>query len=651
MRLKNQILSVAIAAVSLAGSSPVFAADGGAVHGVTVTYTAGDRSDTATAPNVWLYVAKGGTPSPFLPAGPFTATFEGHITVDLRGNYAFQADLNGALKLEINGATALDVTGTGGASATGEMIRLNKGENAFKATFTPPAEGDAFLRLNWQPKDSFIQPIPLNQLGFAANDALASGNKLRLGRELVAEHHCVACHTVPGDTMPELKTKGPSLDGIGGRRQFDWLAKWIADPKSLRANAHMPKLLHGETTEADSRAIAAYLVSLGSGAVSAPKEPAAEAVEAGGKLFQGLHCTACHVTGAPGPNDLHKITLAHTAQKFSDESLLAFLKKPSEHYPWIKMPEFKLKDDQLAQLAAYVLSVSAKPAATAAPTSADVLARGKELVQSTGCLNCHSLKEENKFSAKALAEVADFTKGCVAEAPSGKAPFFAFNADQRAALQAFAATDRASLSRHVPTEFAARQTKSLNCAQCHGVYEEFPALTWFGEKLKPDFMTKFIAGQVEWKPRDWITGQMPGFGEERAKLLTEGMAHQHGVSAKQEPTGAVDEELAKIGHILVGPMGGFSCTACHSVNGYHAQAFEAPGINLGHVGERLRADYFRRWLRNPVTVDPNTKMPVYFDEEGKSPYTDILEGDAFKQIDAMWHYIKQGEKMAPPKLE
>ena len=375
MRLKNQILSVAIAAVSLAGSSPVFAADGGAVHGVTVTYTAGDRSDTATAPNVWLYVAKGGTPSPFLPAGPFTATFEGHITVDLRGNYAFQADLNGALKLEINGTTALDVTGTGGASATGEMIRLNKGENAFKATFTPPAEGDAFLRLNWQPKDSFIQPIPLNQLGFAANDALASGNKLRLGRELVAEHHCVACHTVPGDTMPELKTKGPSLDGIGGRRQFDWLAKWIADPKSLRANAHMPKLLHGETTEADSRAIAAYLVSLGSGAVSAPKEPAAEAVEAGGKLFQGLHCTACHVTGAPGPNDLHKITLAHTAQKFSDESLLAFLKKPSEHYPWIKMPEFKLKDDQLAQLAAYVLSVSAKPAATAAPTSADVLAR------------------------------------------------------------------------------------------------------------------------------------------------------------------------------------------------------------------------------------------------------------------------------------
>jgi mono/diheme cytochrome c family protein len=113
----------------------------------------------------------------------------------------------------------------------------------------------------------------------------------------------------------------------------------------------------------------------------------------------------------------------------------------------------------------------------------------------------------------------------------------------------------------------------------------------------------------------------------------------------------VDEELARIGHTLVGPIGGFSCSACHSVGSYDAHAFEAPGINLAYGNERLRADYFRRWLRNPLSVDPNTKMPAYFDEEGNSPYTDILEGDAFKQIDAMWHYLKQGEKMAPPKLE
>lgn len=649
MRLKNRILSATLAA-TFAWSLPA-AAEPGAAHGVTVTYAADGRSDVATAPNVWLYVPQGGTPSPFLAPGAFTATFEGTITVDLRGNYAFQADLNGAVKLEINGEPALEATGTGGASEAGKMLRLNKGANPFKATFTSPASGDAFLRLNWQPRDSYIQPIPMNQLGFAENGALAPANTLRLGRELVAEHHCTSCHASPGEAMPELKAKAPALDGIGARRQFDWLAKWIADPKSLRPNAHMPKLLHGETSAADSSAIAAYLVSLSAASAAAPKEPVAEAVEAGGKLFQELHCAACHLTKEPGSDDLHKVSLVHTAQKFSDESLLAFLKQPSEHYPWIKMPEFKLKDEQRAQLAAYVLSLSAKPAAVTAPTAEDILARGKTLVQSTGCLNCHSLKDENKFTTKALAELTDFTKGCVAEAPAGKAPFFGFNADQRAALQAFAATDRSSLTRHVPAEFAARQVKSLNCNQCHGVYEEFPALTWFGEKLKPDFMTQFIAGKVDWKPRDWIQSQMPGFGEERAKLLTEGLSHQHGVTAKQEETGPIDEELAKIGHILVGPVGGFSCSACHSVADYQAHAFEAPGINLGRVNERLRYDYFRRWLRSPVTVDPNTKMPVYFDEEGASPYGDVLDGDAFKQIDAMWHYIKHGQKMQAPKQE
>jgi mono/diheme cytochrome c family protein len=650
MCLKKQILFAAVAA-SLASGLNAVAADGPVVHGVAVTFSAGGLSDTATAPNVWLYVPNGATPSPFVAPGAFTAVFEGDIVVDLRGYYAFQADLNGALKLEVNGEPALEVTGTGGASETGKMLRLNKGENTLKATFTPAGSGDAFLRLNWQPKDSFLQPIPLNQLAFKASDALTTGNRLRSGRGLVAENHCTACHAAPGSKMPELTAKAPSLEGIGSRRQFDWLAKWIADPRSLRPNSHMPKLLHGDTAAKDASAVAAYLVSLSPTQASVPKDPAVATVEAGAKLFLDLHCAACHVVKEPGPDDLLKIPLVHVAQKFSDESLVAFLKKPSEHYPSIKMPQFRLKDEERSQLAAYVLSVSGKSAGNAAPTEADVIAHGKSLVQSVGCLNCHELKEDNKFSAKALAELTDFTKGCMAGAPSDKAPFFSFTADQRAALQAFAATDRSSLTRHVPAEFAARQAKNLNCTQCHGVYEEFPALTWFGEKLKPDFMAKFIAGQIDWKPRDWIPAQMPGFGEERATLLTEGMAHQHGVSAAPEADSPVKEDLAAIGHTLVGPIGGFSCTACHSVGSYHAQAFEAPGINFIHVGERIRASYFRRWLRNPVMVDPNTKMPAYFDEEGRSPYADVLDGDAYKQIDAIWNYIKLGEKMPLPKLE
>lgn len=41
-------------------------------------------------------------------------------------------------------------------------------------------------------------------------------------------------------------------------------------------------------------------------------------------------------------------------------------------------------------------------------------------------------------------------------------------------------------------------------------------------------------------------------------------------------------------------------------------------------------------------------MPVYFDEEGKSPLADVLGGDADQQLDALWQYLRLGSKMPPP---
>ena len=88
---------------------------------------------------------------------------------------------------------------------------------------------------------------------------------------------------------------------------------------------------------------------------------------------------------------------------------------------------------------------------------------------------------------------------------------------------------------------------------------------------------------------------------------------------------------------------------CHSVGNFAAtQVFEAPGVNLIYSGERLQPAYFARWLRNPPLVDPSTKMPVYFDEEGKSPLTEVYDGDAAKQINAIWQYIRMGTKIPAP---
>jgi len=107
-------------------------------------------------------------------------------------------------------------------------------------------------------------------------------------------------------------------------------------------------------------------------------------------------------------------------------------------------------------------------------------------------------------------------------------------------------------------------------------------------------------------------------------------------------------EFAKLGQKLVGKDGGFSCVSCHGVGNMEAmEVFESEGINLAYSGERLLLPYYRRWLRNPLAIDPQSKMPVYF-EDDKSPLTEVLDGDADKQIDAIWQYIRLGTKMPPP---
>ena len=651
MRLIGTFFST-VAALTLGCATTARAQGDKPVAGLAATYSAAGAKDTTMVPNAWLFVPQGGTPSPFLAPGKFDAVFEGIISIDLRGEYAFQAQLNGALKVEVNGEVVLDVKGTGGNSELGKFIRLNKGSNSLKATFTPADSGDAMVRLNWQEKGKFTMPIPPTQLSHSVTPALKDSHKLHLGRELVAEHHCLACHAGPKDGMPELKMDAPTLEGIGARRQGDWLAKWIADPKSLRTNSHMPALLAPDKAKEDSEAIAAYLVSLSTSKAAAPKAGAADQIELGKKVYEGLHCSACHIQEAPKPGDETRITLKHVAAKFSDESLVAFLKQPNQHYEWIRMPQFKWTNNEPALLSAYLISTSEKSEAKSVSAEAAVIARGKSLVQSVGCINCHSLKEENKFSTKALTDLkaADFDKGCVSEKATGKAPFFAFTGEQREALKAFAGTDRSSLTRHVPAEFAERQIRSQNCTSCHGNYEGFPAITWFGEKLKPDWAAKFIAGEIPTKPRPWIEAQMPAF-KARAKYFAEGMAHQHGVTAVLQPDPPAAAAAAEMGHRLIGPIGGFSCSACHSVAGFHAEAFEAPGINFSMVNARLRQEFFVRWLQNPTYVDPTSKMPVYFDDESKSMLGDILGGSALKQIDTFWQFMKAGDKMPPPKTE
>lgn len=653
-----------IAIVGLAGASPAFGQASPPAQkpepGLIAAYTAsesGKATDTTIASNVWLYVPAGKSPTPFLPGGKFTADWEGLITMDKPAGCAFQAEVNGGLKVEVNGQVALE-TATDGATAIGNPVAFNRGPNILKVHFTSPAQGDAFVRLSWKPKGGFLQPIPGEALGHQSDTPeLKQAKKLHLGRELFAEYRCVKCHTgpAPDSAMPELTMDAPAFDGIGSRRNYAWMARWIADPKASRAVARMPKLLHGTNAKGDAEAVASYLASLKTDAPKpAASEPTKEQAEAGKKLFETLHCEACHNPPDSTAADERKIFLNRVLEKFAPGSLAEFLQKPEVHYAWIRMPNFKLSQAEADELAAYLNSKADKAGDIAGPSDAATIERGKKLVQTSGCLNCHVLKLENQFSARALTNLTgdQWKQGCLAGAPDRgeKAPQFMFTAEEREALQAFGATDRAALTRHVPAEFAERQSRLLNCRECHGKVEGIPAFDTLGGKLKPEWAKAFIAGEINYKPRPWLDARMPAFTA-RAEALAEGLAMGHGQPPQTEPEPPIDMDAVKVGQKLVSMAGGLSCVLCHAVGDTAAaQVFngEAAGINFAYSGQRLLRPFFEQWVTNPQLIDPSTKMPVYFDEEGKGLLADVYGGDGAKQRNAIWQYLRLGKKMPPP---
>ncbi len=668
----------------------------GKALGLALTLSRGDATDTRAARLVALHVPSGAPPSPFLAPGPFRATWEGDLAIPSRGDCTFSAAGRGSIRVEVAGKVALAGSGDDLSRVEGRPTRLRKGANRLVVTYDSPPSGDAEVRLSWSTEDFAREPVPPVALRHDADFApLVAGLRLREGRELLAGLRCLKCHApdapVVGEgSMPELAMDAPDLADVGARLRVDWMARWIEDPRALRPSASMPRLFHapaGQEPDGRSRDIAAYLATLGAPAGGDEAPGPAGSVEAGGRLFANLGCVGCHTLPDRDDRsaDLRRIPLRYVGAKWRPGALVAFLRQPDRHFAWIRMPNFRLSPEEAGHLAAYLASPPAVNLSAPGRPAGDP-ARGRALLASTGCLNCHALPDTpGAARPKPFAAIpADpRSPGCLA--PTGaldrRAPDFALSPGRVEALQAIAKAGLGSLARESAVEFADRRVKALNCAACHRrdgsddawadlkvevdkllvgpsaeekdpdglpfpAAQERPSLTWIGEKLRPEWAAAFIAGKVPDKPRPFLKARMPAFPV-RAEALAVGLALEHGFPPTSPADPAPDLALIPVARQLVKSTG-LNCVSCHNIGKHPAVGvFEAPGVNFMHVKARLRKDYYDRWVRAPIRVEPETRMPAYFNGEA-SVLPTILEGNADRQIGALWNYLLQGEAIEPP---
>ncbi len=628
---------------------------------LAATFESGGAKDTRADRLPALLVKAGEAPTPFLAPGEFGVTWTGKLVLTERLRLVFSFEGEGKATLTIGGKEVLTEEGVFGTAAS-KSTRLNRGEHDIAITYRSKPDGSGRFRLFWEERGFPRQSVPPTVF-----KAEVPADPARHGRLLFAENHCSKCH-IGASGMEELSEFGPILMATGSRLQEEWVAAWLANPASFRPDTRMPDLIDESTPAGKQQAadLAAWLMTQKIGEV--PPAPDKALAQKGGEHFHRLGCAACHSVPG-GPADPARLSLSDVGFKFQHGALAGFLKKPDAWYAHIGMPDFALSDAEANEIAAYLLEATANSARNPSAFPKGDPAKGMEIATALNCAACHAGTgiQNTTLSGTDTIFAKDWSAGgCVSGKPGPKVPKFALTDAEREALIAFSKKGSAPLTRHVAAESAAAKLQSMRCTSCHSmdghaslldsvhletkdlvahvqgehnkVDQTRPHLTFAGEMLHASYLESIINGAATPRPRPWLDMRMPAF-HSRAASLANGLARLHGVEPGKPEAPAPDAALAEIGKKLAGSEG-FGCTTCHGVGDMKATAaFEVEGINFALAHQRLRKEWFIRWMDNPASITPSTKMPRY-SEDGQSQRPE-LEGDALKQYEAIWNYLQK----------
>ncbi len=486
------------------------------------------------------------------------------------------------------------------------------------------------------------------------------------GAVLRAELGCANCH---GGSQ-ELDTRsGADLTAIGSRVRTDWLRRFLADPLHVAPGTVMPDVLHdldADTRRAGVDALAQFLLADTPAAATDPA-PDPAAAERGRELFATIGCAACH---APRDERGAETPLPNSAPlwdlriKYRFAGLRDFLLAPRDTRPSARMPDLRLQPGEAEDLAQYLLAGATAIVEEPLHTDSALVARGRELFVSRGCIACHrheSLREAHPPSAPALRSPLP-VGGCLAET-SARAPRYALSAAQRDALGATAELDA---PQRLQALFASRQCLSCHARDGHGGPSAArrplfrsrdealgdrgripPALDGVGAKLQSEWLADAIAHGTDVRP--YQRTRMPAFDDTLARTLT-GLFTQLDSLPSHAPAPLPERDdqrraVLDLGRALVGEKG-MSCITCHEFAGERVGTMGSIDL-VDTTARRLRPEWFRAFLLSPPSFQPDTLMPRFF-IDGKSTRPELGDGDVDHQIDAIWHYLAQGRNVRKP---
>ena len=177
---------------------------------------------------------------------------------------------------------------------------------------------------------------------------------------------CYACHKTRG--FENLRKPGPILTKISGKLTQEWVKNWVRDPVAIKNVTWMPKIWYNSNSnsaadhprnEAEINAAVAYLYANSESYTPAVANPPKGDPKSGEQIVRSVGCLGCHIIeendrAAVGPRRTFGQPLKSVGSKTTYTWLFNWVRDPKHYSPGTYMPDLRLTDPQVADVATYL---------------------------------------------------------------------------------------------------------------------------------------------------------------------------------------------------------------------------------------------------------------------------------------------------------
>jgi mono/diheme cytochrome c family protein len=438
-------------------------------------------------------------------------------------------------------------------------------------------------------------------------------DKLTVAYSTYERAGCYACHKTKG--FENMRKPGPILTKINAKLSPDWVKNWIRNPRAVKPTTWMPRFWYNSNNsspedavrnEAEINAIVSYLFANGDNDYQpAVKNPGHGDAKEGEKIVKDIGCQGCHVVGEgsreqAGPRRTFGQPLENIGNKTTYEWVYNWVRDPKHYNPATYMPNLRLTDQQVADVATYLIGLKG-PGGEAAKAQADQKATDDVLFDYMKAV----LPVEDARTQ--MAKMNDEQK----QVELGRRAISRYGCFSCHDIKGF------EKAQSIGTDLSEEGSKLVTRLDFAFITEipHTSKLGWFRTKLHDPRI--FDKGRVL-PPLDKL--RMPNFDlsdEENNRLVTALMSFQREI----QPPAALPVRSARTDYLYEGRtlVHRRNCVGCHIIEGDGGDFIKLvadPSLGppmLTPEGARVQHDWLYSFIRGPITIRPwlAVRMPTF----------------------------------------